>query len=141
MKKTILASSLALLATVLSATAQGTNSVTATNDWIYKVYSNAPAFDTNSAPPWLTQPLSLADSLNIALKQTPTILKAGNDLEAQYGLVVQTRAVALPQLQATGQYKYTDPDAIENFPGSGKQPNQSWNSGVQIVQSIYQADD
>jgi outer membrane protein len=93
---------------------------------------------TNSAPDWLTRPLSLADCLNIALAQNATILKAKNDLEASYGVVVQTRAVALPQLQANGQYKKTDPNAIENFPGSGKQPTQNWNAGLQIVQSIYQ---
>jgi outer membrane protein len=95
------------------------------------------AADTN-APDWLTRPLSLADSLNIALEQNPTILKAKNDLEAQYGVVVQTRAVALPQLQATGQYKDTDRDAIENFPNAPSSPNQNWNAGVQVVQSIYQ---
>jgi outer membrane protein TolC len=96
------------------------------------------AEDTNAAPSWLTRPLSLADCLNISLAQNATILKAKNDLEAQYGVVVQTRAIALPQVQATGQYKKTDPSAIENFPGSGKQPDQNWNAGVQVVQSIYQ---
>ena len=85
----------------------------------------------------------LADCLNLALQQNATILKAKNDLEASYGVVVQTRAVALPQLVASGQYKYTDPNAIENYPGgtnggSGfQQPNQNWNAGVQIVQTIY----
>src|ERR1700689_5500832 len=100
------------------------------------------AADTN-APDWLTRPLSLADSLNIALAQNAAILKAKNDLEASYGIVVQTRAVALPQLVATGQYKYTDPNAIENFPtgkngASGfQQPKQNWNAGVHLVQTIY----
>ena len=92
--------------------------------------------DTNS-PAWLTQPLSLMSALNIALQQNPTILKAQNDLEASYGVVVQTRAVALPHVQATGQYKDTDRNAIENFPGAPSTPNQNWNAGVQIVQSIY----
>src|SRR5271154_2120988 len=95
------------------------------------------AADTN-APDWLTRPLSLADSLNIALTQNATILKAKNDLEAQYGVVVQTRAVALPQLTANGQYKDTDPNAIEGFPGAPSTPNQNWNAGVQITQTIYQ---
>jgi outer membrane protein len=99
--------------------------------------ANGFAQDTNSAPPWLTQPLSLADALNIALTQNPTILKAKSDLEAQYGLVVQTRAVALPQLIASGQYKYTQPEAIEDFPNSPASPNQNWNAGLQIVQTIY----
>jgi outer membrane protein len=95
------------------------------------------AADTN-APDWLTRPLSLADSLNIALAQNATILKAKNDLEASYGVVVQTRAVALPQLKASGQYKDTDRNAIENFPNAPSSPNQNWNAGVQLVQSIYQ---
>jgi outer membrane protein TolC len=92
---------------------------------------------TNSTG-WITQPLSLADSLNIALQQNATILKAKNDLEASHGLVVQTRAVALPQLKATGQFKTTDPNVIETFPGAAGATHQNWNAGLQIVQSIYE---
>ena len=103
---------------------------------------NITAQNTNtSLPGWITRPLSLTDCLNIALQQNATILKAGNDLDAQYGVVVQTRAVALPQVQATGQYKDTDPHAIESLPfptGTITLPHQNWNSGVQIVQSIYE---
>jgi outer membrane protein TolC len=51
--------------------------------------------------------------------------------------VVQTRAVALPQLIASGQYKDTDRNAIENFPNAPSSPNQNWNAGVQLVQTIY----
>jgi len=90
----------------------------------------------NNQPSWLTRPLSLADALNTALAQNATLLKAKNDLEATHGLVVQTRAVALPQVQASGQYKSTDPNAIESNP-SYAQPAQNWNAGVQIVQNIY----
>jgi TolC family type I secretion outer membrane protein len=93
--------------------------------------------DTNSAA-FISRPLSLADCLNIALQQNATILKAQNDLEASHGLVVQTRAVALPQLTASGQYKYTDPNAIEVFPDSAGSPNQNWNAGIQLLQSIYE---
>jgi len=93
--------------------------------------------DTNSAA-WISRPLSLADCLNVALQQNATILKAQNDLEASHGIVVQTRAVALPQLTATGQYKYTDPNAIETFPSSPGSPNQNWDAGIQLVQSIYE---
>jgi outer membrane protein TolC len=100
---------------------------------------SATAQNTNtSLPGWITRPLSLADCLNIALQQNGTILKAGNDLDAQYGVVVQTRAVALPQIQATGQYKDTDPGAMESFPGATSQPHENWNAGVQIVKSIYE---
>ena len=122
MKKIILALPLALLGLALIADAQDALSADR---------------GTNSAPDWLTRPLSLADSLNIALTQNATILKARNELEAQYGVVVQTRAVALPQLQATGQYRYTDTRAIESIPGTAT-PNQNWTAGLQIVQTIYQ---
>jgi outer membrane protein TolC len=102
---------------------------------------NLTAQNTNtSLPGWITRPLSLADCLNIALQQNATILKAGNDLEAQYGVVVQTRAVALPQVQATGKYTDTDQRLLQEPPGIPPypQPYQSWNAGVQIVQSIYE---
>ncbi len=104
---------------------------------------NLTAQTTNAGvklPDWITRPLSLADCLNIALQQNATVLKARSDLEASQGIVVQTRAIALPQVQATGQYKDTDPRAIENFPLAGipALPNQNWNAGVQVVQSIYE---
>jgi outer membrane protein len=93
------------------------------------------AAETNP-PSWLSRPLSLADTLNTALAQNATILKAKNDLEASHGVVVQTRAVALPQVVASGQYKTTEPQAVENM-GTFSQPQQNWNSGLQIVQNIY----
>ena len=104
--------------------------------------ATAQSAPTNSAA-WISQPLSLLQCLNLALQQNAAILKAKNDLEAQHGVVVQTVAVALPQLMASGQYKYTDPNTIESFPtgtnsaAGFKQPNQNWNIEVQIVQTIY----
>ena len=95
---------------------------------------------TTNSPAWLSRPLSLADALNTALAQNAAILKAQNDLEASHGVVVQTRAVALPQLTATSQYKRTDQNAIESIPvpGINPPPDQNWNAGVQIVQAIYE---
>jgi outer membrane protein len=105
-------------------------------------FLNAMAQNVNTnSPDWISRPLSLVNCLNVALAQNATILKAQNDLAASHGLVVQTRAVALPQVQATGQYKYTDRSAIEGFPsgtnGGFQQPNQNWNTGIQVVQTIY----
>ncbi len=97
----------------------------------------AAAADTN-APAWLTRPLSLADALNTALEQNATIREAKNDLEASHGLVVQTRAVALPQVKATGQYQDEELTLLQEFPGFGFPiPHQSWNAGIQVVQSVY----
>jgi len=71
------------------------------------------------------------------LQQNGTIRKAKNDLEATYGLVVQTRAIAIPKVQATGLYKDTDPNAIDKFPGAS-QPHENWDANIRIVQSIYE---
>ncbi len=96
------------------------------------------AADTNSLA-WSTRPLSLADALNTALAQNATILKAQNDLEASQGIVVQTRAVALPTVRANGQYADEELTLVQNFPAPGiMSPHQSWNAGIQIVQAIYE---
>lgn len=87
-------------------------------------------------PQELLRPLSLVDALNTALQRNATILKARDDLQAAYGLVVQTRAVALPHVQAAGQYKDTEPSAIESI-GPFTPAHQNWTAGVQIVQTIY----
>jgi outer membrane protein TolC len=93
------------------------------------------AADTN-APAWLSRPLSLVDCVNIALAQNAVILKAKSGLESQLGVVVQTRAVALPQLNASSQVKHSEPQAIESFPNSTP-PNNNWNAGLQVVQTLY----
>ena len=95
----------------------------------------APLSGTNQLA-WLTRPLSLADALNVALEQNAAILKGKNDLQASHGLVVQTRAVALPQVGGTAQYQ----DQEETFSAGAPFPvgHQSWNGGLKISQAIYQ---
>src|ERR1044071_8170010 len=69
-------------------------------------------------PEWLSRPLSLADCANIALAQNAAILKAKNDLQASQGVVIQTRAVALPTVQATGKYTDEQSSLVQTFPGA-----------------------
>jgi outer membrane protein TolC len=107
--------------------------------WSAALAATAQSTSTNF-PAWLTRPLPLVDALNTALQQNAQVMEARNDLETSRGLVVETRAVALPQLQATGQYKYTQPSDIESFGFNGvslSTPDQNWNAGIQLVQSIY----
>ncbi|PYI85906.1 MAG: TolC family protein [Verrucomicrobia bacterium] len=99
------------------------------------------AAETNrvtSATNWLTRALSLDDCMDLALKQNSAILKGKSDLEAAYGVVVQTRAIAIPKLRATGDYSATD--ATEKFPGADFTINrdQNWSANVRVVQSIYE---
>src|SRR6266480_7033185 len=94
-----------------------------------------------SAADWLTRPLSLPECINLALKQNSAILKGKSDLEAAYGVVVQTRAIAIPKLRATGDYQFNN--AIENLqlppaPPVTFQQDQSWSGGIRLVQSIYE---
>ncbi|MBU6409616.1 MAG: TolC family protein, partial [Verrucomicrobia bacterium] len=95
---------------------------------------------------FISRPLSLLDCLNIALRHNASILEAQRDLKASQGIVIQTRAVALPQLSVNGQYKDTERTAIESFgpPASSggpafsiSPPVQNWNGDVQLVQAIY----
>jgi outer membrane protein TolC len=105
---------------------------------------------TNTAD-WISRPMSLADALNTTLERNSTIVKAKDDLEATRGVIIQTRAIALPQAQITGKYLSEDPNSVEQFPfsaaqmggGSGSSaslaiPHQTWNTGIRVVQSIYE---
>jgi outer membrane protein TolC len=85
-------------------------------------------------------PLSLADAVNLALHQSPSILRAQKDLEASQGISVQTRAIALPTVAIGGNYarvQRTDVDVFE-APGFTFGTPQSWSSQVKLVQSLYE---
>ncbi len=80
---------------------------------------------TNAPPPiWPDKPLTLADCLNLAEMQNGTVLGAKKDLEASEGVVIQTRAILLPKLQATGDFTVVDESSLELLKtplGSGSQ--------------------
>ena len=52
--------------------------------------------------------LTLQQSLDLALKQNPQILKAKEEIRHTYGIIVEARAAALPQVTASGQYGHED---------------------------------
>lgn len=98
-----------------------------------------PAKATNNVA-WPTTPLSLRDAVEVALRQNSAVLKSQSDLEAAYGVVVQTRAIQLPRVGFTGSHRLTDQGAIEQFPFAGgvRTPDQTWGVRVQITQSVYE---
>jgi outer membrane protein len=103
------------------------------------------SFSSTDVPGWITQPLSMVDALNLTLKQNSGLQKARADLEASRGLVIQTRAVALPTISASGNAQREDQSLIQktradtNAPTGGFIfPRDTWSSGFQIVQNIYQ---
>ena len=99
--------------------------------------SSALTAGSNSTPTWISQPLSLAEAVNIALRQNGSIRRGQSDLEAAYGVVVQTRAIALPTLRATGSFQATSLAETFPFPNSPPPQEQSWSAGLQLVQTIY----
>ncbi len=92
---------------------------------------------TNNFP---TSPLSLADAVNLALAQSPGILRAQKDLQATQGVVIQTRAAVLPSLNVTGSYAAVqrgDTDIIQ-APGFTFGTPQNWSTQIKVVQSFYE---
>ena len=89
-----------------------------------------------------TEPLSLAETINIALRQNPNIMRAQKDVEAAQGVAVQSRAIAIPKVRAAGSYsavQSTDIDTphIQGFDFTFG-TEQAWASTVRVVQSLYE---
>ncbi len=127
-----------------SSSGSGSAGTPSTNPPTVSAGTNAVPLSTNRGGPIFptlpSRARGLAECLDIALQQNAAILKSKDDLEASYGVVVQTRAVALPKLQGTGQYQYTD--QLESLSVEGAsvtfERQQAWNAGLRLVQSIYE---
>lgn len=106
-----------------------------------------------SSPERLLRPLSIAEALDIALQQNSSILKSQDDLQAAHGLMVQTRAIALPKLNVNSQYSANEESAIDKLRTSSSSKggtnlasfselfdfaDQRWSAEVRVVQSIYE---
>ncbi|MDB6112760.1 MAG: Outer rane efflux protein, partial [Pedosphaera sp.] len=88
--------------------------------------------ETNNIPPWISRPLSLTEAINLALKQNGNILRGQSDLEAQYGVVIQTRAVVFPRLGVSGNYQTTSATEVFPFPGAPPAQHQTWVANIQV---------
>src|SRR3989442_2926562 len=92
---------------------------------------------TNNFP---TQPLSMADAVNIALRQNPTILRTQKDIAVTEGIAIQTRAVAVPRVAITGNYSRVEQSDVDIFSGPtfsfGNDEN--WSTQIRVVQSLYE---
>jgi outer membrane protein TolC len=100
-----------------------------------KAKSPTPAPASVPKPPAsvLNRPLSKVEALNIAIAQNGEILQARSQVEAEYGVAIQTKAIVFPRVALTGGYKAGQDTLIEN-----NLNNQAWTSDIQIVQSIYE---
>ncbi|HEY0551592.1 MAG TPA: TolC family protein, partial [Verrucomicrobiae bacterium] len=98
----------------------------------------------------LLRPLSLADVLDMALQQNSSVRKSSASLEATYGIVVQTRAIALPRLGVTSSYSANDENSTDQFKPKDSNAtnafianafefaNEHWSADIRVSQSIYE---
>ena len=105
--------------------------------------AGAETASTNDLPAWLTRPLSLQDAIEVALRQNANILRSKADIEANQGVVLQTRAILFPTVRNTANFVARDPGYVETFPSPSplfvvKQPDQSFVLNLQVLQSIYE---
>ncbi len=92
--------------------------------------------------------MSLTDAVNIALRQNANILKANHDLEAAHGVVIQTRAIAIPRLVGSAGYTHDEAVEVPSFPGSSSGSSNiseafppikdKWTGNIRLVQSIFE---
>lgn len=96
---------------------------------------------------FVSQPLSMAETVNLALSQNPSILQAKKDIEATEGLIIQTRAIAIPKVIVSGDFKAVQPGDVDSLPegvlgGAGKGltfgTDKNWGTQIQLVQSLYE---
>ena len=90
----------------------------------------------------VTDPLSRSDAINLALRQNPSILREQKNVAAAHGVVIQTRAIVVPKLQLTGNYKAVEDSDVDkppaSVPGFSFGTSQSWATQARLVQSIYE---
>lgn len=102
----------------------------------------APAAAHSPTAAWPDKPLSLADCLNLAEAQNGAIAAARKELEASEGIVIQTRAILLPSVQASGSFRATEDAAIESpttpLGTFSFGQTESWDAGIRVVQSLYE---
>ncbi|MBN9689955.1 MAG: TolC family protein [Verrucomicrobia bacterium] len=96
---------------------------------------------TPGALPWPTQPISLNDALDIALQQSPAILKGRQDVEEAYGVALQLKSAIRPRLTSGGTFQAIDSAQIEvvNIPGFDFQfqNDKLWNANILVTQPVY----
>jgi outer membrane protein len=93
---------------------------------------------------FFSKAISRADAVDLALHQNTAILKGKADLRSSYGIQIQLRSIALPQLTASGGYNAQAQSLVQSFaiPSAFSSyfqfPDQNWSADIKVQQSIYQ---
>jgi len=93
---------------------------------------------TNSV---LSRPLSMEDALNLALQQNPNLRRSRKEIEASQGVIIQSRALALPKLRLNSAFNAMQDSDVDRPPATLSFPfgtDKNWNAQIRVVQSIYE---
>ena len=85
----------------------------------------------------LTGPLTLAEAVNLALRQNPDVLRALREIERARGRVIEVRAQALPHVALSSGYDQID---MKLFLGGAQRvatQNKSWSISLDVRQVLY----
>jgi outer membrane protein len=105
--------------------------------WVSALAAEPAPAGTNA---FIPQPLSLADAVNLGLRHNANVLRAQKDIEATQGVIIQTRAVAIPKVDMAGNFsavQKTDIDQIVT-PTLMFGTDKNWATQIRLVQSLYE---
>lgn len=106
-----------------------------------RIAAAAAAAPTSPADSWPTNALSLNDALEVALRQSPTILKGRQDIQESYGVSLQLRSAMLPRITGAASYLAIGDGNIESVQtpsfGFRLRNDQFWNANILVSQPIY----
>lgn len=90
---------------------------------------------------WPTNALSLNEALEVALRQSPAILKGRQDIQESYGVSLQLKSAMLPRITGAASYLAIGDGNIESVQTTGfgfrLRNNQFWNANILVSQPIY----
>jgi outer membrane protein len=104
-------------------------------------------FGTSVRVRQLSGPLTLAEAVNLALRQNPDVLRALREIERARGRVIEVRAQALPHVSLTSSYSEIDNRLANSFALTGAQggagvqnmftQNKTWRISLEVRQVLY----
>jgi outer membrane protein len=87
---------------------------------------------------WMSHPLTLKECVDLALQNNGEILRAKQELEAEYGISMQIRSLALPKLKAAGDYTSYNAKNVQALEIPVPAATNRWYGSIRVIQSVYE---
>jgi outer membrane protein len=85
----------------------------------------------------LPQPLNLDQALAYAVEHNPSLLRVRDEIREQEGVVIETRALAIPRVTTQGQLSHETDSLLETFSGFRIGNENDWQLAIVARQTIY----